>query len=357
MTIKSISLSLAIACIILIAYLLLWPVGFEPPKVITEPAPQLQGVLEPKSKLRNLTTIPTGLGPEDIAFDENGMIYTGLDNGQIVRWQKGTQKIENWVNTQGRPLGMEFNSKGDLIVADAIKGLLSVDKVGNIKVLATSIDNKPFNFVDDLVVGADDIVYFLDSSDQYRIVNDYVFNSFIDGRPHGRLLSYNPSTKQTELIRGKLFFPNGISLSHDSKAVLVSEMMTYRVLRIETTQTKKGELSIFSDNLPGFPNNISGTQRGTYQLALSAPRNLEVEALQANSFLRKILMRLPEDIIPKSEPVKYGLVIELNQNGQIIKSLHDPSGDNAFMLTSAIEYQGSLYLGSIGDSSVKVFGL
>ena len=139
MSIKTISLSLIFAFILLITYLLIWPIGFEPPKFVTEPAPKLQGALAPKSKLRNLTNIPTGPGPEDIAFDEDGMIYTGLANGQIVRWKEGTKETENWVNTQGRPLGMEFNSKGNLIVADAIKGLLSIDKNGNINVLATNI--------------------------------------------------------------------------------------------------------------------------------------------------------------------------------------------------------------------------
>lgn len=307
--------------------------------------------------LHNLTNIPTGLGPEDIAFDENGMIYTGLANGQIVRWNKETQQVESWVNTQGRPLGMEFNSKGELIVADAIKGLLSINKTEQITVLSIGANDKPFRFVDDLVIDAKGIIYFLDSSNEYSVEDDYVLNSFMDSRAHDRLMSYDPGTGSIEVIRNNLFFPNGIALSHDSQAVLVSEMMTYRILRIDIASTNKGVSSVFADNLPGFPNNITRTERGTYLLALSAPRNSEVESLQANPFLRKILMRLPKSLIPKSKPVKYGLVVELDKNGRIINSLHDPSGEQAFMLTSATEYKGHLYLGSIEGADVKIVDL
>ena len=357
MSIRIVSLSLAIIFLVFMSYLLLWPLGFEPPKFVAEPAPKMQGVLAPDSRLDKVSEVPTGLGPEDVAFDGKGWIYTGLSNGQIVRWKENTAKIHNWVNTQGRPLGMDFNSRGELIVADATKGLLSVDSAGRITILTKGAEDKPFRFIDDLVVGADDIIYFLDSSEHYGIENDYVLNSFMDGRPLGRLMSFNPRSKTTDIIRDKLYFPNGIALSHDAKAVLVSEMMTYRVLRIEIESSKKGESSVFANNLPGFPNNISKTERSTYRVALSAPRNPEVENLQASPLMRKMLMRLPESVIPKAKPTKYGLVIELDQGGKVVNSLHDPSGSQAFMLTSASEYNGRLYLGSIGDTGVKVLDL
>jgi len=215
----------------------------------------------------------------------------------------------------------------------------------------------PFKFVDDLVVADNGIIYFVDSSKNYGIEDDYVLNSFLDGRPLGRLFSYDPHSKKLEVIYENLFFPNGISMSADGEAVLVSEMMTYRVLRIEINGSSKGEISIFANNLPGFPNNISHSKSGSYWLALSAPRNPEVEYLQSNPFLRKVLMRLPDDFLPAPKPIKYGFLVELNHRGEIIKSIQDPNGEHAFMLTSVTEYQGDLYLGSIGDSGVKILNL
>jgi len=112
---------------LLVLYFLFWPVGFEPPKFVPEPAPLLEGVLESKSGFENVITTQTGLGPEDVAFDKRGRMYSGLQNGQIIRRKAQSNLSENWVNTGGRPLGLAFNNQGDLIVADAKKGLLSIN--------------------------------------------------------------------------------------------------------------------------------------------------------------------------------------------------------------------------------------
>jgi len=351
---RTVPLFIILIISLLVCYFLFWPVGFESPKFVPEPAPALEGILKPKSNLQNVTNIQTGLGPEDIAFDERGRMYSGLENGQIIRHSLQSSLNEDWVNTGGRPLGLVFNKQGDLIVADAKRGLLSITSSGQIKVLTSDINGVPFKFIDDLVIADSGVIYFVDSSKNYGIEDDYVLNSFMDGRPLGRLLSYDPHSKKVEVIHDELFFPNGITMSHDGAAVLVSEMMTYRVLRIEVNGSAKGESSIFANNLPGFPNNIAHSSGDdSYWLALSAPRNSEVEGLQANPFLRRILMRLPGGLLPPPKPIKYGFVVELNHGGEIIRSIQDPNGEHAFMLTSVTAYQGSLYLGSIGDLGVK----
>jgi len=117
----------------------------------------------------------------------------------------------------------------------------------------------------------------------------------------------------------------------------------------------KGDYSVFLENLPGFANNIRKSQyrKDGYWLALSAPRNPDVENLQTNPFIREILLRLPASLLPTPKPAKYGFVVMLDAQGDIVSSIQDPTGVNAFMLTSATEYQAHLYLGSIEDTDVK----
>ena len=67
------------------------------------------------------------LGPEDIVLND-GKIYVGYENGVI----KNTDGI--FSNTKGRPLGMAFDAKGNLIIADAIQGLISIDINGTINI-------------------------------------------------------------------------------------------------------------------------------------------------------------------------------------------------------------------------------
>ncbi len=344
-----------ITLILIIVYLVLWPVGFNPPKFLPLKTPALVGVLKPQPITKNMLNIKTGFGPEDVAFDHQGRMYTGLANGWIVRTNNHLQQAENWVNTGGRPLGLAFNSKGELVVADAIKGLLSVDVNKNISLLSSEIDGVAYKFIDDLAIDKNDVVYFVDSSSEYGIQEDYVLKSFLDGRPLGRLMAYYPKSNTVEIIRSNLFFPNGITISHDQSSVLVSEMMTYRILRISIKGSNKGDYSVFLENLPGFANNIRKSQynKNGYWLALSAPRNPDVENLQTNPFIRKILLRLPERLLPTPKPDKYGFVVKLDDQGSLVSSIQDSTGVNAFMLTSATEYKGHLYLGSIEDTGVK----
>ena len=118
---------------LIIGYFLFWPVGFQPPRFTPPPAPALEGVLQPRSGFENLVATPTGLGPEDIAFDEKGFMYTGLEDGKIIRVNPLSGLTDDWVNTGGRPLGLAFSSQGNLIVADAKMGLLTIDKNRQIK--------------------------------------------------------------------------------------------------------------------------------------------------------------------------------------------------------------------------------
>jgi len=72
-----------------------------------------------------------------------------------VRFQPDGTKPENWVNTQGRALDIDFDQAGNLIVADAFRGLLSVSPAGKVVELATVADGFPIRYADDVDCAAD----------------------------------------------------------------------------------------------------------------------------------------------------------------------------------------------------------
>ena len=53
------------------------------------------------------------------------------------------------------PSGTEFDAQGNLIVADAKLGLISVDKAGRITVLTNEVDGTPIIFADDLAIDSE----------------------------------------------------------------------------------------------------------------------------------------------------------------------------------------------------------
>ena len=56
-----------------------------------------------------------GEGPEDITLGKDGYFYTGLQDGRVMRF-RDDQQPEEYANTGGRPLGMQFDADGNLIV-------------------------------------------------------------------------------------------------------------------------------------------------------------------------------------------------------------------------------------------------
>jgi hypothetical protein len=67
------------------------------------------------------------------------------------------------------------------------------------------------------------------------------------------------------------------------------------------------------------------------------------------------MSKLPKAFWPKPKP--YGFVLALDENGKIIQSLHEPTGNHLKEITSAREYGGYLYLGSLQNDRIGKYKL
>lgn len=343
---KILAIILSILFIILL-YLLLWPVPIDPAQWNPPKAPNLSGVYEQNTHLALLERLSVGgFGPEDIAFDEQGRVYTGLQDGRIIRLENDSPP-QLFADTGGRPLGLCFNHSGDLIVADADRGLLSISGNGLIRVLSTEAEGVPFRLTDAVDVAEDGTMYFSDASSKF-FNQDYMYD-LMENQPNGRLMAYYPGNGSTRVLLHDLHFANGVAVSPDQSYVLVAETNRYHILRYWLKGEKKGESDIFISNLPGFPDGVSSNGNDTFWVALIAPRDSDLdEVMLPNPFLRKVLMRLPSQF---SAPKSYGFVLGLDKNGSVTHNLQDPSG--AFRrITVARENDGMLYLGSLEEEEI-----
>lgn len=244
-------------------YLAVTPSPIDPLAWEAPPAPAMTGVLEPNDTLMKAELLGRGQlhGPEDTAVDAQGRVYAGLHDGRIVRIE-ADGSVATFVDTQGRPLGMAFDATGNLIVADAYKGLLSIDPQGQIKVLTTEAEGVPFKFTDDLDIASNGTIYFSDASSRFE-QPDYLLD-LLEARPHGRLLSYNPNSGETRVLLKDLYFANGVALSANEDFVLVNETYRYRITRYWLKGEQAGTHDVFIDNLPGLPDNLQGDRAGTF---------------------------------------------------------------------------------------------
>jgi sugar lactone lactonase YvrE len=65
----------------------------------------------------------------------DGKLYTTVLSGNILRMNPDGSAREVFANTGGRVLGFDFDAAGNLIAADAVKGLLSISPDRKITVL------------------------------------------------------------------------------------------------------------------------------------------------------------------------------------------------------------------------------
>ncbi|MBQ4830165.1 strictosidine synthase family protein [Alteromonas sp. MMG017] len=349
---------LIIALLSVMGYLLLWPVPVEP---VAWEAPEdsgYSGVHLTNDSLSRSDSLSLGneFGPEDFALRSDGTIATATHSGAILLLAPNATHFTPWVNTGGRPLGLEYDANDNLIVADAYLGLLSVSPSGDITLLTDSVDGTAIVYADDVDVAENGMIYFSDATTKFsaKAYGGTLSGSFLEileHKGHGRLLAYNPDTRVTRVLMDGLIFANGVAISQNQQSVLVNETGSYRVLRYFISGPKSGLVDVFIDNLPGFPDNIATAPDGGYWVGFASPRSASLDDLSNAPFLRKVVQRLPVSLRPKAKA--YGHVIKVNEQGNVTSDLQDPTGHYP-LTTGVLETTDMLYISSLTAPHVAV---
>ena len=258
-------------------------------------------------------------------------------------------------DTQGVPLGLEFDQMGNLIVADAYKGLLSVSPAGEVDVLTAHVKNSPILYADDLDISSEGIIYFSDASTKFgaEALGSPLQGSLLEILEHGRsgrLLDYDPTDQSTRLVMDNLAFANGVAMGPNDDSVLVIETGEYRIHRYWLQGEKQGQSEVIISNLPGFPDNINRAPNGHYYVGLVSKRSTELDKMSGSPFLRKITWRLPEFMKPKAQD--YGLIIEMTATGDVIQTWQDPAGSYPATTGAHAAADGHLYISSLTAKSL-----
>jgi sugar lactone lactonase YvrE len=244
---------------------------------------------------------------------------------------------------------LRFDAEGNLIVADSEKGLLAVSPAGEVKTLTDSAGGSTITYADELDIARDGTVYFSDASTRFERGFPY---DMLEARPHGRLLSYDPRTGETEVLADGLHFANGVALTSEEDSVLVVESFRYRITRIWIEGTRVGGREVFADNLLGVPDNLHRAPDGTYWVAMNNVRPALIDRLHPRPLLKEQLAKLGQERLRAlADRSRYGLVVRLDESGEVMRSLHDPGG-RPYNLSTAVPHGGHLYLGTLFGYSI-----
>lgn len=346
---------LTLALLLVMTALVLYGTAPIDPAAWSPPAnPGLSGAFTENRKLAGVERILEGIGtgPEAVACGNNGERYTGFADGRILRFEAGGERPSTFAHTGGRPLGMKLAADGSLLVADAVRGLIAVSPEGELSVLADRHAGQALLFVDDLDIEAGGRIWFSDASQRHGWGETML--DFLEGVPSGRLMSYEPESGKTTVHLDGLFFANGVALGPGDSYVLVNETGTGLIHRLWLRGDRAGQRELFHAGLPGTPDNVTFNGRDTFWVAMPSLR-AGVDRLADKPWLRRLLSLLPDRVIHANTD-NYSFVVGLDLNGEVVANLQDV--DRGFVdITSAVECDGALYLGSLTMPSLALYPL
>ncbi|KYR00484.1 hypothetical protein DLAC_11522 [Tieghemostelium lacteum] len=339
------------------------------------------------SKLNNkmdnikLLSLPGHDGPETLSFNSKGQMYIALGTGEIRYLDPPFSYISqsDYINNKpsslidhskstgimvGRPLGIKFDKNDNLLIADAVKGLLQLNTQTNeITLLVSQFNNSKLTFVNDVEIGQDGTIYFsdsgsiapvLDKNNNWDTQQPSVY-ACIAASPFGRVFSYNPKTKEVKLLLDGLRYANGVALDSKEESLFVAETSVFRIHRIWLKGVNKGKSEIFIDNLPGFPDGIDIYGDDELYIGMYSGRSKFLDAMHPYPFLKNIFLHIPGLSARFHYPPT--VIVASGSTGNILNYYQSSSFKPLRTITSAVKYNNQLYLGNLYNNFIGVLEL
>lgn len=291
-------------------------------------------------------------GAEDVVVGTHGRhegaVFTGTADGGIWRISHDLRRLDRVADTGGRPLGIEYDADGLLVVCDADRGLLRVDPdTGGVEVLADRVDGVPLLVCNNAALADEGTIWFSDSSQVFSL--DRWKDDFLQVTRTGRLLRRDPGGEVQVVLDG-LAFANGVALSADGSSVLVAESSTRTVVRHRLSGDRAGETDLLVPALPGYPDNIARGSDGLIWVAIGTPRDPMIEGLmRAPLAMRRLAMAVPERLQPQPKPGAW--MQAYDDAGALVHDCRVATAD-FHMVTGVREHAGTVWVGSLREAAI-----
>lgn len=219
--------------------------------------------------------------------------------------------------------------------------------------------------------GVNDLIICLGSQDHAAV--NWSHDLLLRGST-GSLWRLDTASGNAQLLQDRMAFPNGVVVDPQGDFI-VSESWKHRLLRVSEKPS-----SVLMDDLPFYPGRLSTAPSGQILICGFAPRRQMVEfMLHEHKFVERMMSEIAEkhwmaptlssgkDFLeplqggqirhhgvmkPWSPTKSYGLLVQVSQSGQLLRSMHSRAGMDRHGITSAIEVNGRILMTSKGGGYV-----
>jgi gluconolactonase len=217
--------------------------------------------MRPQIPLERFEVFAEGLDhPEGLAFDRDGDLWAGGEQGQIYRIsRKG--KVRTVTTLGGFNLGLTFSAQQELFVCNFKLGaLLQLSRSGKVMRTWERAGRYRLRNPNFAVFDSEGNLYFSDSGD-FKKADGYLFVL----RPNGKI----------EQLLSSLAFPNGLSLSADERTLYVVQSTRDDVLAVPITWPGTcGRPRIFAAGLHHVPDGAALDADGNLYVTCYASHNV-----------------------------------------------------------------------------------
>ncbi|GBF38833.1 SMP-30/gluconolactonase/LRE family protein [Leptospira johnsonii] len=342
-------------------------------------------------------------GHDDLVFDRaKGFGYASGMDGWIWRLNLRTGKAEQWVKPPVNPAGMQYSdhSKDKILVCASRLGGEAYEEKNRVGLYEVDIETKkidpiildlpklekeefekvysfsempnfsltdlnssnsrPFSLCNDLAVSEDgNRIYITEPFERVdAAMGSGAVPEAIGLYPHGKLWVLDRQKNTVSLALSGFTFVDGILIekSPDGKeeSVVFTETTKFRIIRAFLTGKNQGSSEVLFENLPGLADGLERDKDGRIWTGIIKKRSGLVNFIHKNPWLKKIILSLPQKILPISHTTGI-LVIDSSAKKPLYYSMHD--GSKIKDISVSIPFEDRVYFPSFDKTSRGLYSL
>jgi hypothetical protein len=336
--------------------------------------PSLDGALSPNEALDHCRPIGEPLpGSDDIVEGPDGALYISAGPRVSRLSGPGYQTRAVVAEFEADVGGLTVHPDGRLIACIAGRGLAAVDGRGRQSWL-NQVEDQPLNCLTSVAATADGNIFVSEGS-QLNTGVEWRRDLMQKNRA-GRIIVCGPGFESPKVVIRNLPYPYGLAFSRDERFLWLTESWSHRVCRAAVMGRDLGTVEPIIRNLPGYPARLGRAVGGGFWLSLFALRTHLIEFVLREDDFREEMMRTiaPQYWIapalatsgdalepmqsgsikalgiqkPWAPPRSYGLIARIDEDGEVIESLHSRVGGRCHGVTAACETAQGLVIVSKG---------